>query len=417
MAKILISPLGVGPMNTKEQAFREYIPATYRIDEREYEKSFIASVLYEHLELDGIIFIGTIKSMWEEVYRSFCEEKEFSFDENYYFQLAETIDHSGYESNPDSIDLFPLEQILGQKSKCIPIYYGLNQKEIQDNLQRILQIVEILEQDDEIYIDITHSLRSLSLFLFLVLTFLKDLVSEKNIKISGVYYGMLDVRKELGYAPIVDLKSLFELTQWIKGAYSFKNFGNGYLIAELLQKEGDRNLSQEIIRLSDTLNLNYIPSIKQQSATLKNHLKQQDTNSHMFPYVSDSLEEFVDRLTGTSGSNYQLQLELAGWFFENKRYATGYITLSEAIITYACEVVFHKDPNNKDERSNVQYYFYKNRCNQELPKLFIKKINPIRNAIAHASFDKKRPKDSYAINKAMEYYKIVKRIVDTGGLG
>lgn len=57
MAKILITPLGAGAAN------REYRKATYKLDEQQYESSFIASVLYKHLQLDGIIFIGTIKSM------------------------------------------------------------------------------------------------------------------------------------------------------------------------------------------------------------------------------------------------------------------------------------------------------------------------------------------------------------------
>jgi CRISPR-associated Csx2 family protein len=180
--------------------------------------------LYEHLQLDGIIFIGTVKSMWEEVYRVFCEEKKIKLDEDYYYQLIETIESLNYQSSLDSLDLTTLENILGKYSQCILIKYGLNQQELQENFDQIIKLVDFLQDGDEIYIDITHSFRSLSLFMFLVLNFVNDLYTERNIKVKGVYYGMLDVTREFGYAPVVDLQSLFEVTEWIKGLYSLKKF-------------------------------------------------------------------------------------------------------------------------------------------------------------------------------------------------
>ena len=76
MAKILISSLGVGGrFKNQDKPDREYRTTCYQIENKSYPKSiFMASVLYEHFDLDGIIFIGTVKSMWEEVYRFFCEK-------------------------------------------------------------------------------------------------------------------------------------------------------------------------------------------------------------------------------------------------------------------------------------------------------------------------------------------------------
>lgn len=223
MAKILISPLGTGALNRNNQSAREERTAKYCIEEKNYEKSFVSSVLYEHLELDGIFFLGTVKSMWEEVYRVFCEEKNLEPDEEYYLQLSEQIDKLNYKSDLSLLNLASLEDLLGEKSKCILIKYGLNEQELQENFDEIIKIVDFLEDGDKIYVDITHSFRSLSLFMFLVLNFLNDLSEERNIKIKGVYYGMLDVMREFGYAPVVNLQSLFDITKWIKGLYSLKN--------------------------------------------------------------------------------------------------------------------------------------------------------------------------------------------------
>ena len=72
MAKILISSLGAGRRLKKNaQPVREYESTLYKINNLEYQDSFVASTLYKHLELDGIIFVGTVKSIWEEVYRFF----------------------------------------------------------------------------------------------------------------------------------------------------------------------------------------------------------------------------------------------------------------------------------------------------------------------------------------------------------
>ena len=211
MAKILISSLGAGSLDRNNTAARVYRTAKYRMndDGQEYTKSFIASVLYEHLKLDGIILIGTVKSMWEEAYYVFGQENDGEFQEKYWEGLEKQIESLNRNSPLDALDLTPVEQVLGDRSKCILIKYGLNEAELQENLDRILKIVDFLQEGDELYIDITHSFRSLSVFLLLVLIFLNNLEREKNIKIKGIFYGMLDIIGELGYAPVVNLQSLF----------------------------------------------------------------------------------------------------------------------------------------------------------------------------------------------------------------
>ncbi|MEA5469905.1 TIGR02221 family CRISPR-associated protein [Spirulina sp. 06S082] len=416
MAKILITSLGVGLAGKNNLVEREYRKATYEIDGIKYSpRSFIASVLNEHLKLDGIIFLGTVKSMWEEVYNSFCTEKEIKLDDQYYYELDEKISNLNYTSSLDTLDLKPLEKILGDRSKCILMKYGITEQELQENLDRTIQIIDYLKNGDELYIDITHSFRSLSLFLFLILTFLNDLVSDRDIKIKGIYYGMVEAAGELKYAPIVNLQSLFDLTQWIKGAYSLKEFGNGYLIANLLEQQGQGEIAKDIRNLSDAININYVPTIQERAKDLKAKLKQEQPSP--FKYLQGILDRFVKKFAEKHHSGARecdFQLELAEWYFEKKRYATGYITLAEAIITYLCEIHDEdfKDKNNRDKMKDL---LYENR-NSSLSQLYCKKIDSIRNAIAHASFDKQRTSYTQAINKTDDYIKELKEIFKTGRL-
>lgn len=411
MAKILISPLGTGALNPNNKSAREYRTAKYRIEEKNYEKSFVSSVLYEHLKLDGIFFLGTVKSMWEEVYRVFCEEKNLEPDEEYYLQLSERIDKLDYQSDLSLLNLTPLENVLGEKSKCIVIKYGLNEQELQENFDEIIKIVDFLEDGDEIYLDITHSFRSLSLFMFLVLNFLNDLSEERNIQIKGVYYGMLDVTREFDYAPVVNLQSLFDITKWIKGLYSLKKFGNGYLITELLKEQNEVNLARQIKELSDAININYVPDIRNRSKYLKNALKQERNFPTPFQYIKNILDKFVQQFSQHNEREYDFQLKLAKWYFDNQRYATGYITLTEAIITYLCEIN-GEDIVSQEAREKMKKLLGKDYRNTELAQLYFK-INKVRNGIAHALIEGERQNYNTAISNAFDYYQKIKAIFQT----
>ena len=420
MAKILISPLGAGfPTGRNEKAVREYRTAKYKIDNKEYEDSFVASALYKHLKLDGIIFIGTVKSIWEEVYRVFYEEEtgeELDGEAlNYYLQLAEQINNLNHQSNLDELDLSSIEKILPARSKCISIQYGLNESELSENFDRIIQVVNSLKPQDEIYIDISNSFRSLSMFLFLVLSFIKDLAAEKGIKISGVYYGMLDVIREIGYAPIVDLKSFFEVTDWIKAGYSLQKYGDSLLIAELLKQQNQLQLSKSLTDFSQSVNIGYLPYIHQQIPVLQTNLK----NSHItgaFRYLKQSIINFLKPFDCKHESEFQL--ELAGWYFKHQRYSSGYITISEAILTYICEIN-NKNPARKENRDDAKELTRKRpHKNSDLAKIY-HEISTIRNNIAHLSIgmnraDLERVNVNYDIQKANKYQKKLKIIFSSG---
>jgi CRISPR-associated Csx2 family protein len=414
MAKILIAPLGAGQLDKNAASHRKYRTASYKIDDKSYESSFVASVLYKHLNLDGIIFIGTVKSMWEEVYRFFCEENNHPLDDDYWLQLDEQISTLNHNSCLDELDLTRVKEVLGERSQCVLIKYGLNEDELRTNFDQIIQVVNCLNKGDEIYIDISNSFRSLSLFLFLVLVFIKDIPSEREIKISGVYYGMLDVIRELGYAPIVDLKHLFQITDWIKGTYSLKSYGDGFLIAELLEQQGEIALAQNLRSFSQAVNIGYSPTVQQQVKSLQENLRKRQTKAP-FKHLKKFIENFLEPFSQKHESDFQL--ELAGWYFKNKRYATGYLTMTEAILTYLCEINT-KDPDIYSERKLIKDLIFNHPSHKSsrLSQLY-KEINEIRKRIAHPVIGSSEVNLSDNIKKADSYHKELKSIFKSGTWG
>jgi len=369
MPKTLISFIGTGPF-TEGESKREYRKAKYTIGGKEAgESSFVSAVLYEHLAIDKLILIGTVKSMWEEVYRYFCEQKGVEPDMDYYVALAESGE-SGDHRKPveGTFDKRPLEAVLGAGSRVELIPYGLNRDEQWQIFEILNRLFETLDED-EIYLDVTHAFRSLPLFSMTVLMYLED-VREKRVALRGVYYGMLETMREFGgKAPIVDLSLILELQKWIKGAYALMHFGKGDLVADLL---GDTNAGRAVREFSDVLALNYLHGIEtglNRFSALAD--KMEEPVARMV--VSPVLKEFAARLL-KHRTHAARQLELSVWHREHHNYLSAYLVLVEAMITHRCE------------RRGWRWEDYKHRekAKKQLRKnKMFKEANKIRNNLVH----------------------------------
>jgi len=53
---------------------------------------------------------------------------------------------------------------------------------------------------------------------------------------------------------LVDLSSYYNMTMLARVAYNFANFGNGYLLSELID---DKELAEKIRDLSEIINIKY----------------------------------------------------------------------------------------------------------------------------------------------------------------
>lgn len=388
MAKILISFLGTGALKAnvgKNQ--RRYREATYQFDDGErIETSFVAEAISKHYKIDRIILIGTVKSMWEEVYEVFSRKNGLEIDMDYGAELIDYCERADHLSDLEIPDLTRIEQAIGHNSEVILIHYGLNQKELDINAARILEIERLLHHGDELIVDITHAFRSLPLYLMSMLTYLKN-VSPKKIQISHILYGMLDVSKELKYAPIVDLNEIMKINDWITGAYSFKEFGNAYKISELLKQEGENEVAQRLKEFSDVFNLNHITSIRNQIQKIS-AIKKRKFNSTADPIISPVIKDFLAEFQFIKEDS-EFQCKLAKWHFDHKNYSSSYLVLSEAIITYVCECehLDWKDKNTRDEMKITLKSRKRSEILQAKNIMVIRdnylKINNIRNGIAH----------------------------------
>lgn len=85
-------------------------------------------------------------------------------------------------------------------------------------------IVSSVEDNDIIYVDITHAFRFLPMLLVIVLGYLRYI---KNTEVRGIFYGAYEARnKENNKTPILDLSDLYTMYNWVFAVKSLVELGD-----------------------------------------------------------------------------------------------------------------------------------------------------------------------------------------------
>jgi len=385
MAKILISFIGTGrPTDMVKEKPRIYNLANYHLGEDDLGKhSFISLALHKKLNFDRIILIGTSHSMWEEVYNRFRAYGDADYDEQSpdeaYWDIASTCMNNRHDSPLHIPHKEQIEAALPAGSKVVLIRYGLNEDEIKANTEIILSLASELHRNDEVIVDVTHSFRSLPLTIMQLILFLRTI--QPSINVSHIYYGMLEVINEVGYAPIVDLRSILDVNDWISGAYAFQEFGSAYKIAELLKAEGENTSDANRLKgFSDEMNLNHLYAIQSEAQRLSSFANKGFANGMANLVVLPTIKNFVKEF-GSIKKHSVFQFHFANWQYQHHNYCAAYLTICEAIVTYACEQK-GLDENSKDVRKDVKKIMH--RWIPAKMNNAYKNLKDNRNALAHS---------------------------------
>ena len=402
MAKILIAGLGKG-FEDKETKEWKYSSANYRIEgeEKVYEKrNFITSALEEHFKIDKTIYIGTTGSMWNKLYEHYYNGKIIKEEDKNYRDLLLNITKTATKDS--KIEEFPIDKFnedFYNRAEGIITKYGMNTQEIYEIFNNIIKRLNLLiknsnDKKHEIYLDITHSFRSNAMWMFLVINYLTDVLSENvKIEIKMISYGMFEAR-ENGITPIVNLKSFYDLMKWIKGANAFKQYGNTYEFLDMIEDDRLRNTLEEF---SNSMNMNYIWNIKENIGKInkiEETIKTLDGPAELL--LPDILERFVENF-GKRQETFEMLLSLAEWHYNQKRYSMSFVNIIEAIYTFVGKILEIEDINNKakerirewiDEISEENKMNYKNLLEEEINnRIELREIfetfRVIRNSISH----------------------------------
>lgn len=356
MAKVLISFLGTGRKNDDNTDERDYKHTKYCIDDKEYDSAFISKALVVHYKIDNIYLFGTTKSMWEEAYLTFTDHHEIECDYNYYDELKKIASESDETTPLNVYDFSQLEAALGNSSRVFLVKHGKNQEEDWFNFAQLLKVQEHLNNGDEVYIDITHSFRSLSFLLLLSMLYYKDF-SGKEIEFKGIYYGMFKGKK----AEVITLSVIESILNWSKAANAFTKYGDMTDLIELLSSnKKNKRFIDRTKKFMDDLQLNKISGIKNSAnsfiAELNNLEKLDDNTVKPMSIVKDALLEFPRSIVKPDIKDWEILLQIAKRYKDNGQVGFAILSTWEAIVNRIA-LVF--ELNLEEKRNNKSYDYYK----------------------------------------------------------
>ena len=123
---------------------------------------------------------------------------------------------------------------IGHSFEAVNISEDMSEKGIWEIFQ---QIYDVLNENDEVVFDITHSFRFMPMLGITLLQMAKFL---KNIKVKKVFYGAYEPNKfknGITEFPLVDLTSFSMLQDWILAGYTLVNTGRAEEIEKLAKND------------------------------------------------------------------------------------------------------------------------------------------------------------------------------------
>ncbi len=230
----------------------------------------------------------------------------------------------------------------------IDIPDGKNEEEMWEIFNIIFKL---LKENDELYIDLTHSFRYLPMLLLVLSNYSKFL---KNIKVRLLSYGNYEARnKETNEAPIVDLLPISALQDWTFAAANYLENGNVKRLVDLCNSElkpilietkGKNESVKELQRFVDSLKkvidervncrgINIVTSnnfkvLKQSSNKLSNTFI--EPFNPVFERIKASLDAFDEN------ENVQNGFAAVKWCLDFGLYQQAATILIENIVTYIC---------------------------------------------------------------------------------
>lgn len=359
MGKVLISSIGNNRLN-KEGRYNE---TTYFIDRPdgtrdEYTSSYIFEALVQMEHIDRVILIGTAGSGWKPLYE-YITMPEYhmsmaatgiTFDPAYRDRLSDLDSRPGLKDmslEEASGILAPLKDCLDPqyKAEILLMRYGLNNSDWDENLQVLGKIEALLEDGDSLYLDVTHSFRSLPIFQMLAISYFQNL-SSKHINVEKLTYGMFEVRNEYGQkTPIVDLNRLYDMMEFVKLAGEYRQFGTAYGLKKLEEKPGcnytgfnEKQISL-LTDLGDMVSINNLDGFQELVRNAEQILNTAEGGGTEFPILAKAICQDICSNFGDGISDpIMTQFNLARWHMEKKRYQNAMTTAREACITLTMDL-------------------------------------------------------------------------------
>jgi CRISPR-associated Csx2 family protein len=271
-------------------------------------------------------------------------------------------------------------------------------------------IAEVVPENAQLYIDITHGLRHLPMLLVMAAAYLR---AAKNVTIRSISYGAFELGKRdandsriVVECDVFELLPFVELFDWASAAKMFRETGNASQLAYLLRSTGER-LGEEareqinsVAQQLDEVNL-ALEVARPEEAMQKAHSVTQaidasaeriQTYAKPFSLLKGLLKGAFERISLLRPSSIvdrlQGQRKLIDWYFERGRIALATILTREWMISSEMRRRGSRGVSDYEDRQEIATELSRPPRNasqsaRNRHKLW-RRLQNIRNQIAHA---------------------------------
>ncbi|MCM1101232.1 MAG: TIGR02221 family CRISPR-associated protein [Clostridium sp.] len=306
-------------------------------------------------------------------------QKEFKFGKKIFRLQCETQSPDDAAGSKPGLETLLQERFPQARKQFIRIPEGQNEQELGQIFECIYGA---LSDGEYIFFDFTHGLRNLPMLALAVVNYAKVL---KKVRVKGLYYGAYELgnfkksgAKTMRHVPILDMSFCSEIQDWTGAAETFVKTGSSELIQSLYQSQNAKNKANPVyqdvlaslydltgclatsrgcIDLADDTGdtgLNSKTSIYYAYTDFKSkyeELLSKDLTANYHPIerlveyiyddvkILDSTKLILERDGQRSEMRYTaLGMGMARWAHKKNLMTQGFISLSEAIISYVWEL-------------------------------------------------------------------------------
>ncbi len=332
MAKVFISILGTN----------DYIPCTYFLGEKEvrgvrFVQEALAKILFSGWRPNDRILVFTTedacKRNWE--------------DDGHPARNGIKSGRRGLKKCLENLELSPsVERIF--------IPEGRSEHEIWEIFETMYNK---LNTGDELFLDVTHSFRSLPILAFAAVNYARSM---KKVTLGGIFYGAFEaigplpivkeMRQEDRRAPIFDLTSFDTLMRWSLAVDRFLATGDGGFLGTVADEAARIHLkathgrhsdaaalkwiAKEVTEFTDAVNCCRGPSLPGILKNIKAAIDSYENEDLIAPFkpVFDRLKEHMSPF---GKNDIKDGIECARWCLEHNLLQQGYTILQETVVSWA----------------------------------------------------------------------------------
>jgi CRISPR-associated DxTHG motif protein len=262
-----------------------------------------------------------------------------------------------------------LEQVC--EFEMIQIKAGKNEQELWDMFQ---VVADIVPENENIIIDVTHGFRSQPMLLLAIAIYLQV---TKNVKVDYILYGAFDAKDENGISPIFDLKPFLDLISWSFATDNFIKKGDATLLSELIinihnqaykskndylpkglksvgQKLSDMTKAFSVVRPQEILSIaKELPEKITQSYSDTYNLSKAKPFKSLLDKITEKFAKFSIDETVFSESGIYAQAEIIKYYLDTKQYQQAVTLSRELVVSKVCSIYKFDMLTQREQAENL----------------------------------------------------------------